>query len=249
MSGDLGRFDAKGCLEIVGRKKDLIIRGGHNIHPAKIEDLAMRHRRWRALPRFRSPDERLGEKVCLSVIFHEGAGAEPDELLAHLHQAGLSRYDMPEYFIAMDAYPLTASGKILKRELAEWARTGQIRPVPVRWTEASAARRHCGRGRAEPMAIHMSRIDEVALITLDRPEALNALSFGQIHDLEPDDRFDRRQRRARAAGHRRRRPRLLGRGRHQGADGPHAGRTARRRDPRPDRCWPSSTICACRRSR
>ena len=45
---------------------------------------------------------------------------------------------MPEYFIAMDSYPLTASGKILKRELAEWARTGKIRPAPVRWTEASS---------------------------------------------------------------------------------------------------------------
>jgi acyl-CoA synthetase len=71
------------------------------------------------------------------VIFHDGAGAEPDELLAHLHHAGLSRYDMPEYFIAMDAHPLTASGKILKRELVEWARAGRIRPVPVRWTEAA----------------------------------------------------------------------------------------------------------------
>ena len=67
------------------------------------------------------------------MIFHDGAGAEPDELLAHLHAAGLSRYDMPEYFIAMTAYPLTASGKILKRELVEWARTGHIRPAPVRW--------------------------------------------------------------------------------------------------------------------
>ena len=99
------------------------------------------------------------------------------------------------------------------------------------------------------MAIHMSRIDEVALITLDRPEALNALSFGQIHDLNRMIDSIAGQRRARAAGDRRRRPRLLGRGRHQGADGPHAGRTARRGDPRPDRCWPSSTICACRRSR
>ena len=85
MSGDLGRFDAKGCLEIVGRKKDLIIRGGHNIHPAKIEDLAMRHPAVARVAAFPVPDERLGEKVCLSVIFHEGAGAEPDELLAHLH--------------------------------------------------------------------------------------------------------------------------------------------------------------------
>ena len=61
--------------------------------------------------------------------------AEPDELLVHLHHAGLSRYDMPEYFIAMTIYPLTASGKILKRELVEWARTGHIRPLPVRWTD------------------------------------------------------------------------------------------------------------------
>lgn len=134
MSGDLGRFDADGNLEIVGRKKDLIIRGGRNIHPAKIEDLAMRHPAVARCAAFAVADLRLGEKVCLSVIFHEGAGAAPDELLAHLNQAGLSRYDMPEYFIAMTAYPLTASGKILKRELIEWARSGHIAPRPVRWS-------------------------------------------------------------------------------------------------------------------
>jgi acyl-CoA synthetase len=137
MSGDLGRFDPNGNLEIVGRKKDLIIRGGHNIHPAKIEDLTMRHSAVARCAAFGVADERLGEKVCLSVIFHEGARAEPDELLAHLHASGLSRYDMPEYFIAMATYPLTASGKILKRELVEWARAGRINPLPVRWTDPS----------------------------------------------------------------------------------------------------------------
>jgi acyl-CoA synthetase len=135
MSGDLGRLDDRGCLEIVGRKKDLIIRGGHNIHPAKIEDFAMRHPAVARCAAFAVADPRLGEKVCLSVIFHEGAAAEPDELLAHLYEAGLSRYDMPEYFIRMTAYPLTASGKILKRELVEWAKSGRIAPVPVRWTK------------------------------------------------------------------------------------------------------------------
>jgi acyl-CoA synthetase len=137
MSGDLGRLDEGGCLEIVGRKKDLIIRGGRNIHPAKIEDLAMRHPAVARAAAFAVADYRLGEKVCLSVIFHDGAAAEPDELLAHLSAAGLSRYDMPEYFIAMTAYPLTASGKIVKRELVEWARSGRIRPLPVRWTGES----------------------------------------------------------------------------------------------------------------
>jgi acyl-CoA synthetase (AMP-forming)/AMP-acid ligase II len=135
LSGDLGRFDANGNLEIVGRKKDLIIRGGHNIHPAKIEDLTMRHPAVARCAAFAVADPRLGEKVCLSVIFHEGLNAEPDALLAHLNEAGLSRYDMPEYFIALTEYPLTASGKILKRELVEWAKSGHIQPIPVRWTE------------------------------------------------------------------------------------------------------------------
>ncbi len=66
MSGDLGRLDEKGCLEIVGRKKDLIIRGGHNIHPARIEDLAMRHSAVARVAAFAVADQRLGEKVCLS---------------------------------------------------------------------------------------------------------------------------------------------------------------------------------------
>jgi acyl-CoA synthetase len=111
----------------------LIIRGGRNIHPAKIEDLALRHPAVARAAAFAVADHRLGEKVCLSVIFHEGAVAEPGELLAHLHRAGLSRYDMPEYFIAMTHYPLTASGKILKRELVEWGKSGRIAPTPVRW--------------------------------------------------------------------------------------------------------------------
>jgi len=134
MSGDLGRFDAAGNLEIVGRKKDLIIRGGHNIHPARIEELAMRHKSVARCAAFAVADKRLGEKVCLSVIFRDGESTEAGAMLAHLHAEGLSRYDMPEYFIAMDAYPLTASGKILKRELVDWAKSGRIVPMPVRWT-------------------------------------------------------------------------------------------------------------------
>jgi acyl-CoA synthetase len=135
MSGDLGRFDENGNLEIVGRKKDLIIRGGRNIHPARIEELAMRHKSVARCAAFAVADGRLGEKVCLSVIWHDGESADADAILAHLHAEGLSRYDMPEYFIAVETYPLTASGKILKRELVEWAKSGRIAPAPVRWAE------------------------------------------------------------------------------------------------------------------
>jgi acyl-CoA synthetase len=135
LSGDLGVLDERGCLRIVGRKKDLIIRGGHNIHPARIEDLAHRHPAVQKAAAFGVPDARLGEKACLAVICREGERVSGEALLDHLHAVGLSKYDMPEYFLAMDAFPLTASGKVLKRELQEWARSGRIALQPVRWSE------------------------------------------------------------------------------------------------------------------
>jgi acyl-CoA synthetase len=134
MSGDLGRFDAGGNLQIVGRKKDLIIRGGHNIHPAYIENLAVKHPLVLQAAAYAVPDERLGERVCLAIVTRENGTVTAPELLAHLDAEGLSRYDMPEYFVALDAFPLTASGKILKRELVEWTRSGRVKPQPVRWT-------------------------------------------------------------------------------------------------------------------
>ena len=133
MSGDLGRVDAHGNLQIVGRKKDLIIRGGHNIHPSRIENLALKHPAVLKAAAFPVADQRLGERVCLAIIQREGVSVAGDALLAHLDQAGLSKYDMPEFFIAMNAFPLTASGKILKRELVEWTKAGKITPASVRW--------------------------------------------------------------------------------------------------------------------
>jgi len=135
LSGDLGVLDERGCLRIMGRKKDLIIRGGHNIHPARIEDLAHRHPAVQKAAAFGLPDARLGEKACLAVVCREGERVTGEALLDHLHAVGLSKYDMPEYFLALEAFPLTASGKILKRELQEWAKNGRIAPQPVRWRE------------------------------------------------------------------------------------------------------------------
>jgi acyl-CoA synthetase len=136
LSGDLGTLDEHGCLRIVGRKKDLIIRGGHNIHPARIEDLAHRHASVQKAAAFGVPDPRLGEKACLAVIVREGARLDAREMLGHLHQAGLSKYDMPEYFAALEAFPLTPSGKILKREMVEWVKSGRLAPEPVRWSDS-----------------------------------------------------------------------------------------------------------------
>jgi acyl-CoA synthetase len=134
LSGDLGMFDENGSLIIMGRKKDLIIRGGHNIHPSTIEDLAITHPAILKAAAFPVADDRLGEKVCLAVTCNEGATPPTsDEILKHLHSAGLSKFDMPEYYIPLNEFPQTASGKILKRELVEWVKQGRLNPVAARW--------------------------------------------------------------------------------------------------------------------
>ncbi len=133
MSGDLGRFDERGNLQVVGRKKDVINRGGHKIHPARIEDLAYRHPAVAKAAAFGVPDERLGERICLAVSAAQpGRAPSAEMMLDHLQRQGLSRYDMPEFYLVVDEFPLTASGKLLKRELIEWVRAGRVQPQPVR---------------------------------------------------------------------------------------------------------------------
>ncbi len=133
MTGDLGRIDAEGYLQITGRKKDVIIRGGHNIYPARIEALAMRHEGVAGAAVIPVADERLGEKACLAVVPHDGRALSPDYILQHLDEAGLSRFDMPEYFLQIDRLPLTPNGKILKRELVDRVREGELKPLAVRF--------------------------------------------------------------------------------------------------------------------
>ena len=131
MSGDLGVLDQHGNLRVVGRLKDLIIRGGHNIYPAHIEALALRHVGVLRVACFPVADERLGERVCVAVTGDVSA----DDLLMHLHGEGLSKYDMPEYFVRLAEFPLTASGKILKRELVEMLKRGDFAPEFIRFSE------------------------------------------------------------------------------------------------------------------
>jgi acyl-CoA synthetase len=136
LSGDLGTLDENDCLRIVGRKKDLIIRGGHNIHPSHIEELSYRHPAVQKCAAFSVPDTRLGEKVALGVILKEGvATITSEEFLYHLYVTGLSKYDMPEYFGIFNSFPLTASGKILKREIQDQYQSGTIQLTPVRFIE------------------------------------------------------------------------------------------------------------------
>jgi acyl-CoA synthetase len=136
MTGDLGWQDEAGYIRITGRKKDVIIRGGHNIFPAKIEHLAMRHDGVDKAAVIGVADVRLGEKVCLAITVKPGRAVGADEILAHLDAAGLSRYDMPEYYLELPEIPLLPSGKVSKRELVARVESGRVTPVAVRFTPA-----------------------------------------------------------------------------------------------------------------
>jgi acyl-CoA synthetase (AMP-forming)/AMP-acid ligase II len=132
MTGDLGWIDDAGYLRVTGRKKDVIIRGGRNIHPARIEAIAMRCEGVDKAAAFPITDARLGERVCLAVVAHPGNAFDTNTLLRDLDRAGLAKYDMPEFILLLAEMPLTASGKIIKRELARWVAEGRVRPEALR---------------------------------------------------------------------------------------------------------------------
>jgi acyl-CoA synthetase (AMP-forming)/AMP-acid ligase II len=130
-------LDGDGYLRVVGRQKDVIIRGGRNIYPGRIEALALRHDAIEKAAVFPVADPRLGERVCLAVVARENAPLEPDALLEHLDLAGLSKYDMPEFILPLDEMPVTASGKVIKRELVRLVEEGRLYPLPVSFRPAA----------------------------------------------------------------------------------------------------------------
>ena len=125
VTGDLGWMDERGYLRVVGRQKDIIIRGGHNIYPARLEALATRHNAVEKAAAFAVADPRLGERVCLAVVTRENMAVEPEAILRHLDMAGLSKYDMREFILPLEEMPLTASGKVIKRELMRLVEDGR----------------------------------------------------------------------------------------------------------------------------
>src|SRR5215472_5496458 len=102
--------------------------------------LAQRHAAIEKAEAFPVSDTRLGERVCLAVVTRGDMQVDPGALLEHLDASGLSRYDMPEFMLQLSEMPLTASGKLLKRELVRRAAEGELQPFPVRFVSRSAVR-------------------------------------------------------------------------------------------------------------
>jgi acyl-CoA synthetase (AMP-forming)/AMP-acid ligase II len=132
MTGDLGWVDDDGYLRICGRLNDVINRGGNKIYPARIEALALRHAAVERAAAFAVEDARLGEKVCLAVVYRPSIAPTGEAILEYLNAAGLSKFAMPEYLLELDHMKLTPTGKVIKRDLVEGVRQARLRPVPLR---------------------------------------------------------------------------------------------------------------------
>ncbi len=111
-SGDLAVMRPDGYINIVGRVKDMIIRGGENVYPAEIEAFLMRHPKIAEAQIIGVPDERMGEEVC-ALIRRADDSLTEDELIAHC-RANMARHKLPKHIRFVAAYPLTASGKVQK---------------------------------------------------------------------------------------------------------------------------------------
>jgi acyl-CoA synthetase (AMP-forming)/AMP-acid ligase II len=116
-SGDLVTIDDDGYLTVVGRKKEIIIRGGLNIAPREIEELLVGFPEVERAAVIGLPDDRLGERSCACVVLHEGAALDLEETVARLRATGLAAYKLPERLEVLDALPTTASGKVQKHEI------------------------------------------------------------------------------------------------------------------------------------
>lgn len=120
-TGDLGRLDAEGYLYITGRAKDLIIRGGHNIDPAVIEEALASHPAVAFAGAVGQPDAHAGELPCAYVELVQGATVTPEELIRHCQSCITERAAVPKHVEILPALPKTAVGKVLKPELRKRA--------------------------------------------------------------------------------------------------------------------------------
>ena len=117
-TGDLAAMRPDGYINIIGRVKDMIIRGGENIYPAEIEAFLMRHPAIAEAQLVGVPDQFMGEEVAAVIKLKSGATLSEDELREHC-KANISRHKVPKYFRFVESYPLTMSGKVQKFALRE----------------------------------------------------------------------------------------------------------------------------------
>ena len=130
-SGDLGQLDDEGYLHIVGRAKDLIIRGGQNISPAEIESLLFKHPKIAEVSVIGVPDPVYGERTCACVVPRPGVDVTLADLTEFLEGLGVATFKLPERIELFDDLPRSAGGKITKVELRDSVATREGNVAPT----------------------------------------------------------------------------------------------------------------------
>jgi acyl-CoA synthetase (AMP-forming)/AMP-acid ligase II len=117
-SGDVGHFDDEGRLFIDGRDDEMIVSGGENVFPREVEDLLTDHDAVDEAAAIGVDDEQFGQRLRAFVVKREGADVSEEDLKDHV-KANLARYKIPREIVFVDELPRNATGKVLKRELAD----------------------------------------------------------------------------------------------------------------------------------
>ncbi|CDG81244.1 AMP-binding enzyme family protein [Janthinobacterium agaricidamnosum NBRC 102515 = DSM 9628] len=117
-TGDLAVIDDDGFCSIVGRSKDMVIRGGENIYPREIEEFLYRHPKVLDVQCVGVPDAKYGEELCACIILRPGMQADADEVRAFC-SGQIAHYKIPRYIRFVDAFPMTVTGKIQKHVLRQ----------------------------------------------------------------------------------------------------------------------------------
>jgi fatty-acyl-CoA synthase len=117
-TGDLATIDEEGYCNIVGRVKDMLIRGGENVYPREIEEFLFRHPKVQSVQVFGVPDAKYGEEVCAWIVLKPGEVSSEDEIRDFCRDQ-IAHYKVPRYVHFVDELPMTVTGKAQKFVMRE----------------------------------------------------------------------------------------------------------------------------------
>jgi fatty-acyl-CoA synthase len=119
-TGDLATMDDEGYLAIVGRSKDMVIRGGENVYPREVEEFLYTHPAIADVQVIGVPDERYGEELMAWVTVSPGAALDPEEV-RDFCRGQIAYFKVPRYVKLVDGFPMTVTGKVQKYKMRETA--------------------------------------------------------------------------------------------------------------------------------
>ncbi|EFA76449.1 4-coumarate-CoA ligase [Heterostelium album PN500] len=129
-TGDLGTFDEEGYCSVIGRLKDMVIRGGENVYPREIEEFLFKHPKIQTVQVFGVPDEKYGEELCAWIILKHDEQSTEDEI-KQFCKGQISHFKIPKYIKFVKDMPLTVTGKVQKFVMREMMNNELLAMKPV----------------------------------------------------------------------------------------------------------------------